>query len=259
VSNEVWTLRLAVLIDADNVSHKLADKLFSEVAKLGEATVRRVYGDFGGPAKGWKDAIGRHAIVPHQQFANVPNKNATDFALVIDAMDLLHTDRLDGFCLVSSDSDYTRLATRMRDHGLNVFVFGNKATPDSFRQASHKFIEIDIPLPGVGVSATKPAKASTAGPKATKASTEAGSVTDARNLLLQAFEQLDAAEWVPLAELLQVVRSIKPGFSAKAYGTSKPITLVRKTQMFDDELKGGTMMVRRKPQSGFLSLGVRAA
>ena len=107
--------RLAVLIDADNASAKIADGLFEEIAKIGEASVRRIYGDFSSPrSKAWADILAKHAIIPQQQFAYISGKNASDITLVIDAMDLLHSGRFDGFCLVSSDSDFTRLAARIR-------------------------------------------------------------------------------------------------------------------------------------------------
>ena len=132
--------RLAVLIDADNTSSKIADGLFEEIARLGEASVRRIYGDFSSPrSRGWIETLTRHAIIP-QQFAYTTGKNASDITLVIDAMDLLLTGRFDGFCLVSSDSDFTRLASRIREQGVDVFGFGEQKTPESFRQACRRFI-----------------------------------------------------------------------------------------------------------------------
>ena len=111
--------RLAVLIDADNASAKIVDGLFEEIAKIGEASVRRIYGDFANArSKAWTDVLARHAIIPQQQFAYTAGKNASDITLVIDAMDLLHSGRFDGFCLVSSDSDFTRLASRIREQGI---------------------------------------------------------------------------------------------------------------------------------------------
>jgi hypothetical protein len=133
--------RFAILIDADNTSPRIAGGLFEEVAKFGEASVRRIYGDFSGPAlKPWSNILQKHAIDPFQQFAYTKGKNASDIALVIDAMDLLHSGRLDGFCLVSSDSDFTRLASRLREQGADVYGFGKRETPESFRQACHRFI-----------------------------------------------------------------------------------------------------------------------
>src|SRR5258708_8471098 len=133
--------RLAILIDADNTSPRIAAGLFEEVAKFGEASVRRIYGDFSGQRlKSWADILQKFAIDPYQQFAYTTGKNASDIALVIDAMDLLHSGRLDGFCLVSSDSDFTRLASRLREQGAAVFCFGTQMTPESFRRACRWFV-----------------------------------------------------------------------------------------------------------------------
>ena len=140
--------RLAILIDADNTSPRIAAGLFEEVAKFGEARVRRIYGDFSGQRlKSWAEILQKYAIDPYQQFAYTTGKNASDIALVIDAMDLLHSGRFDGFCLVSSDSDFTRLASRLREQGADVFGFGEQKTPESFRQACRKFIYTENLLP----------------------------------------------------------------------------------------------------------------
>ena len=140
--------RFAVLIDADNTSPQIAGGLFEEVAKFGEASVRRIYGDFSnGQLRSWSDILQKHAIDPYQQFAYAKGKNASDIALVIDAMDLLHSGRFDGFCLVSSDSDFTRLASRLREQGADVYGFGARQTPESFRQACRRFIYTENLLP----------------------------------------------------------------------------------------------------------------
>src|ERR1700754_1058150 len=147
--SELRSPRLAVLIDADNASAKIVDGLFEEIAKIGEASVRRIYGDFSNArSKGWADTLSKHAIIPQQQFAYTTGKNAPDITLVIDAMDLLHSSRFDGFCLVSSDSDFTRLAARIREEGLDVFGFGEHKTPESFRQACRRFIYTENLLMG---------------------------------------------------------------------------------------------------------------
>ncbi|MHC2580172.1 hypothetical protein ACVMHR_004911 [Bradyrhizobium diazoefficiens] len=132
--SELRSPRLAVLIDADNASAKIADGLFEEIAKIGEASVRRIYGDFSNArSRGWADILSKHAIIPQQQFAYTTGKNASDITLVIDAMDLLHSGRFDGFCLVSSDSDFTRLAARIREQGVDVFGFGEQKTPEKLQ------------------------------------------------------------------------------------------------------------------------------
>src|SRR5215468_3117636 len=138
-------LRLAVLIDADNASAGVIGDILSEVASLGTASVKRVYGDFTTPSlSGWRAVLIEHAIQPVQQFRNTVGKNASDSALIIDAMDLLHTRPLDGFCLVSSDGDFTRLATRIRENGLPVYGFGEEKTPKSFILACNQFTYTEI-------------------------------------------------------------------------------------------------------------------
>ncbi|MYE81778.1 MAG: NYN domain-containing protein, partial [Gammaproteobacteria bacterium] len=143
--------RLAVLIDADNTSAQWAEAIFEEVATIGEASVRRIYGDFSGTLLvSWQQKLAAHAVVPHQQFAYTKGKNSSDIALVIDAMDLLHSERFDGFVLVSSDSDFTRLASRVREQGLDVFGIGRRSTPESFRKACKRFIFIENLLKAAG-------------------------------------------------------------------------------------------------------------
>src|SRR3546814_20123283 len=127
--------RLAILIDADNTSAAYAHAIFEEVAKLGEANVRRIYGDFASDRlRSWREVMHPLAILPQQQFNYTVGKNAADIALVIDAMDLMHRSRLDGFCLVSSDSDFTRLAQRPREDGAHVYGFGARTQPEALRK-----------------------------------------------------------------------------------------------------------------------------
>jgi hypothetical protein len=137
--------RLAVLIDADNAQPSVIEGLLAEVAKFGVASVKRIYGDFTSTRLGqWKQALLKHSINPVQQFAYTSGKNATDSSLIIDAMDLMYTARFDGVCLVSSDSDFTRLAQRLREEGLIVYGFGERKTPDAFVQACDKFIYTEV-------------------------------------------------------------------------------------------------------------------
>lgn len=137
--------RLAVLIDADNTQPSVVEGLLAEVAKYGVASVKRIYGDFTSTRlTQWKSALLKHSISPVQQFAYTSGKNATDSSLIIDAMDLMYTRRFDGFCLVSSDSDFTRLAQRLREEGLMVYGFGEAKTPDAFVKACDKFIYNDV-------------------------------------------------------------------------------------------------------------------
>lgn len=138
-------LSLAVLIDADNAHPGIVDGLMAEVAKIGVAHVKRIYGDWTTPQLGkWKQTLLGHSIQPMQQFGYTSGKNATDSAMIIDAMDLLYTDRFEGFCLVSSDSDFTRLAARLRESGLSVFGIGEKKTPKAFVSACDRFIYTEV-------------------------------------------------------------------------------------------------------------------
>ncbi len=148
--SEESTAKLAVLIDADNAQPSIFEYLLQEIAKYGEATVKRIYGDFTSPQSSqWRAILNKFAIKPMQQFAYTTGKNATDSTLIIDAMDLLYTRRFDGFCLISSDSDFTGIATRIREEGLLVYGLGRKNTPESFKNACHKFIETEILVPNI--------------------------------------------------------------------------------------------------------------
>ena len=138
-------LRLAVLIDADNVPYSNIKGILEEMAKYGTPIVKRIYADWTKPTvSGWKTVLLENAITPVQQYSYTSGKNATDSAMIIDAMDILYSNRMDGFCLVSSDSDFTKLATRLREAGMKVFGFGEKKTPTAFIAACDKFIYIEI-------------------------------------------------------------------------------------------------------------------
>lgn len=229
--------RLAVLIDADNTSPRLVDDLFEEIAKLGEASVRRIYGDFSGTRlKGWADVMPRHAILPYQNFANTTGKNASDIALVIDAMDLLHSGRVEGFCLVSSDSDFTRLAARLREQGVQVYGFGRRTTPGSFRQACNRFIFTE----NLGAEGT----ADTAVPQQGIKPNPAGAVP----LLRKAFDQTEGDEgWVPLSTLGQRIFSLASDFDPRSYGLKKLSDLVEQSGAFELAREGKHLRVRLKP------------
>lgn len=231
--------RLAVLIDADNASPKIADGLFEEVAKLGEASVRRIYGDFStARSKGWADLLARHAIIPQQQFAYTTGKNASDITLVIDAMDLLHSGRFDGFCLVSSDSDFTRLAARIREQGVDVYGFGEKKTPESFRHACRRFIYTENLLPGAAADSqdTSAAIRSLEPPSA------------AVPILNKVLENVETDEgWVRLGLVGTQLANLAPDFDPRTYGFRKLSDLVRKTGAFEvDHPEGESPRIRRK-------------
>jgi len=232
--------RLAVLIDADNTSPRLADGLFEEIAKLGEASVRRIYGDFSGTRlKSWADILAKHAILAHQNFANTTGKNASDIALVIDAMDLLHSGRFEGFCLVSSDSDFTRLAARIREQGLDVFGFGEQKTPESFRQACRRFIFTENLLPAPPASERQPARQGRARQTAAAA----------LPLLRKVIEQMESDDgWVSLGDFGQRVTNLAPDFDPRTYGHGKLSDLVERSGAFElDRTEGRRVRIRLKP------------
>jgi uncharacterized LabA/DUF88 family protein len=235
---EARSPRLAVLIDADNASAKIADGLFEEIAKMGEASVRRIYGDFSNDrSKAWTGILSRHAIIPQQQFAYTVGKNASDITLVIDAMDLLHSGRFDGFCLVSSDSDFTRLAARIREEGVDVFGFGEQKTPESFRQACKRFIYTENLLPSV------PGKQDAA--VAGKSLQPPSAATPIIKKVISQMESEDG--WVLLGTVGKQISNLHADFDARTFGFGKLSDLVEKTGAFEIERpKGGGMRIRLK-------------
>src|SRR3954465_2334981 len=205
--------RFAVLIDADNTSPRIAEGLFEEVAKFGEASVRRIYGDFSGNRlKSWADILQKFAVDPYQQFAYTTGKNASDIALVIDAMDLLHSGRFDGFCLVSSDSDFTRLASRLREQGADVYGFGEQKTPESFRQACRRFIYTENlqPESPVGTPGTEPQDGTPEERLAARALKPPSAAIPILNKVMAQMETEDG--WVPLSVVGGRVGSIASDF-----------------------------------------------
>ena len=234
--------RFAVLIDADNTSPLIAGGLFEEVAKFGEASVRRIYGDFSSPQlRSWTEILQKHAIDPYQQFAYTKGKNASDIGLVIDAMDLLHSGRLDGFCLVSSDSDFTRLASRLREQGADVYGFGAQKTPESFKQACRRFIYTENLLP----------EAAAAGADAASKSNSLQPPSAAIPILQKAVSQIESEDgWVMLGQVGKQILNLFSDFDVRSYGLSKLSDLVRKTGAFDiEKLDSGNMRMRAKPGS----------
>lgn len=232
--------RFAVLIDADNTSPQIAGGLFEEISKSGEASVRRIYGDFSSPQlRSWADILQKHAIDPYQQFAYTKGKNASDIALVIDAMDLLHSGRFDGFCLVYSDSDFTRLASRLREQGADVYGFGTRKTPESFRQACRRFIYTENLMPERAVAATEQ-------PSATVASKNHAAAIP---ILERVIAQLGSEEgWVNLDRLGEQLPNFVSDFDTRTYGFRKLSDLVRKTETFEiEKTEAGRLRVRVKP------------
>lgn len=240
--------RLAVLIDADNTSAKVAEGLFAEIAKLGEASVRRIYGDFADARmKGWIEAMPRHAIIAHQNFAYTSGKNSADIALVIDAMDLLHTGRFDGFCIVSSDSDFTRLASRIREEGCDAYGFGQKKTPDAFRQACKRFFfteNLGQPVAEAAEAAAVPAGAI---PAASDKEPPSAAATPIRKALI---ELDDDDGWVSLGALGSQIQNMFPDFDTRTYGSAKLSTLLERAGPFEIDRKSQPLRVRVKPRPG---------
>jgi len=210
-------LKFAVLIDGDNAQASLLPRILAEVSKVGLITVKRIYGDWTTTnMNSWKTSLHKHAIQPMQQFRYTVGKNSTDSAMIIDAMDLLHSNDVGGFCIVASDSDYTRLATRIREEGLFVIGVGEKKTPESFINACNQFIYCEN-LTGSREIRRKEAE-------------EAKSdVADPLNLLIEGFNlAAKEEEWIHLAALGLVLRQLDPAFDPRTYGHQKLQSLIKR-------------------------------
>lgn len=229
---------LAVLIDADNAQASPIQELLEEVSRYGSATVKRAYGNWSTPQlKKWEDKLLAHAIKPVHQLDYTKGKNATDIALIIDAMDLLHTGNLNGFCLVSSDSDFAPLATRIREAGLVVYGFGEKKTPKAFVAACDKFIYTEILTP----QKTKPAKGKPQGPSPKKKLLEA----------VDGAAQDDG--WAHLGTVGTMLLKNDPAFDSRNYGFRKLVELVKaqpylevKNVKLESSSRGSLILVRIK-------------
>lgn len=219
------TDQLAVLIDADNAQPTIVDGLLAEIAQYGTASAKRIYGDWTLPAlKGWKDTLLEHSIQPMQQFGYTKGKNATDSAMIIDAMDLLYSGKFDGFCIVSSDSDFTRLASRIRESGLTVYGFGEKKTPAAFVSACDKFIYTEVLR----------AKADEGTAIRRKSSAELKQDARLINLLRNAIEaSSDDDGWAQLGTVGSNIAKQSPDFDPRNYGYRKLKELVTATKLFD--------------------------
>ncbi|WP_333682964.1 NYN domain-containing protein [Pontibaca methylaminivorans] len=227
---------LAILIDADNTSPKYAKAIFEEIASLGEASVRRCYGDFSSSQMaGWSRVQADFGLVPHHQPANTVGKNASDIALVIDAMDLMHTGRFDGFVLISSDSDFTRLASRIREQGIDVFGMGMQKTPSAFVKACKRFIYLEN-LGDREEDDTAPERSSASRPLA-----------EARDLILKAMDAIDQDDdWYALGKLGQFITAANPDFDTRSFGKRKLSDLVAALKRFETRRgEGNQILVRR--------------
>jgi uncharacterized LabA/DUF88 family protein len=208
--------KFAVLIDGDNAQASLLPQILTEVGKFGLITIKRIYGDWTTTSmNSWKKVLHKHAIQPMQQFRYTKGKNATDSAMIIDAMDLLHSNDVDGFCIVSSDSDYTRLATRIREEGLFVIGVGEKKTPEAFTNACNQFIYCENLIE----------------PKETKRKPkkkEEPPIPDPQPLLFQAFEMVaKEEEWVNLAAMGSALHQLDPAFDPRTFGHKRLQSLIK--------------------------------
>lgn len=246
--------RLAVLIDADNAQPAVIEGLLAEVAKYGVASVKRIYGDFTSTRMTqWKQALLKHSINPVQQFAYTSGKNATDSSLIIDAMDLLYTRRFDGFCLVSSDSDFTRLAARLREEGLEVIGFGEQKTPKPFVTACDKFIYTELLRDDAEPAEVDPAAAKAAGAIAPVAANEAkpAAPTAPAKVKPQKVpvdfiakvidDNSDEDGWCHLGALGMNISKLRSDFDSRLYGHKKLSDLIKaQNARFELQERGAT-------------------
>jgi NYN domain/OST-HTH/LOTUS domain len=235
-------VRLAVLIDADNTSGTHAPAILEELATYGVPTIKRAYGDWTTPNLGsWKDALLRNAIQPIQQFANTRGKNSTDSALIIDAMDLLYAGNLDAFALVSSDSDFTRLATRLRESGKQVYGIGRRATPSALIAACDRFIFLEV-LGNNGES-------DGADPSDDEPDADLTPLPDLRTILVAAVDASAQEDgWAHLSGVSNHLVKRHASFDPRNYGFPKLISLARAQDYLDVEQAGGNVTrVRLRP------------
>ena len=238
MASDLKVKKLAVLIDADNAQASMAGALLAEIAKYGTAFVKRAYGDWTGPSlKGWKEQLLENSIQPIQQFAYTQGKNSTDAAMVIDAMDLLYTNRFDGFCIVSSDSDFTRLASRIRESGLTVYGFGNIQTPNSLVTACDKFVYIENLSRKGGDSQQKSGNSQLTDISMNEPPAPVADITDynkAQWLIRKAIESTsDDDGWANLASVGGIITKWQPDFDARTYGFDKLSHLIYGDPLFE--------------------------
>ena len=240
---------LAVLIDADNVLSRHAEAILKEVGRIGEPALRRVYGDWSSSQlAGWKSAARDLGLVMHQQSANTKGKNASDIGLVIDAMDILHQGKFDGFVLVSSDSDFTRLASRIREEGLEVIGIGESKTPESLRKVCNRFILIEnIVTEAEAETATAPAAPvmATARAEGSPPPTKRPMI-EAIPLIAKAMQSIDPdGEWFHLGQIGQYMVRADPDFDSRTYGAAKLSDLIKGLpKRFEAKKEGNAWLVR---------------
>lgn len=237
-------LNLAVLIDGDNIPSAYIKEMMEEIAKYGNPTIKRIYGDWTKPnLSKWKSILLENAITPIQQYSYTTGKNATDSAMIIDAMDILYSDRVKGFCLVSSDSDFTRLATRLREAGMKVFGLGEKKTPEPFIAACDKFIYIEIlknQLEEAGVDKNK-------GKEIKKEELDKITPKVIKLISSTISDLADEDGWAFLGEVGNLLQKKQPNFDSRNYGFQKLTPLIKSINRFEVELresqKGKTKLI----------------
>ncbi|MEA4890227.1 MAG: NYN domain-containing protein [Clostridiaceae bacterium] len=239
-------IRLAVLIDADNISYQNIRGMMEEIARYGNPTIKRIYGDWTRPnLSGWKNILLDYAITPIQQFGYTTGKNATDSAMIIDAMDILYSERADGFCLVSSDSDFTRLATRLREAGMMVYGIGEQKTPNAFIAACDRFIYLEIlgetthdeaetAESAAGAPEQKPAKQQTQ----TKKKTIKKIGTEVIKLISSTISDLeDENGWAYLGEVGSLLLKKQPSFDSRNYGFEKLTPMIKSMGIYEIDVR----------------------
>ncbi len=225
--------KLAVLIDADNVPYSNVKEMLEEIAKNGTLTFKRIYADWTtSRVSGWKAVLLENAITPVQQYSYTTGKNSTDSAMIIEAMDILYSEKVTGFCIVSSDSDFTRLATRLREAGMRVIGFGEKKTPQPFISACDKFIYLEI-LKAPAEKVEKPSTRTTTNRRAKKEEPISKVDKETIRILTESVNDLaDETGWTFLAHLGNYILKKKPDFDPRNYGFQKLLPLIKDTKKF---------------------------
>ncbi len=241
---------LAVLIDGDNIPSAPVREMMEEIAKYGNPTIKRIYGDWTKPNLGkWKNLLLENAITPIQQYGYTTGKNATDSAMIIDAMDILYSEKVNGFCLVSSDSDFTRLATRLREAGMQVIGIGEKKTPNPFIVACDKFIYIEI------LKSRKTKEADGGGKSGPKEGLESITQKDINLIAATIADLSDDDGWAFLGDVGSLLQKKQPNFDARNYGFDKLTPLIKSVGNFEVEQRDNPksnnklIYVRQKPSA----------
>ncbi|QXP59178.1 NYN domain-containing protein [Olleya sp. HaHaR_3_96] len=237
-------IKLAVLIDGDNIPSAYVKEMMEEIAKYGNPTIKRIYGDWTKPnLNKWKSLLLENAITPIQQYGYTTGKNATDSAMIIDAMDILYSEKVDGFCLVSSDSDFTRLATRLREAGMKVYGIGEKKTPNPFIVACDKFIYIEI-LKNVAEENTSETTTKSSG---TKNNYDTITAKEIKFITSTIDDVSDDDGWAFLGDVGSLLQKKQPNFDSRNYGFQKLTPLIKSISTFEIERreasKGRTKLI----------------